>query len=97
MGNLIGQAGLLQGCNGVAAAYDGDSTVLGSLSNSLGNSQSTICKSIKLEYAHRTIPDNGLGTSKSLAVELRGLRAAVQSLPIIRNLVYIYDLNIGIW
>ena len=96
MRDLVRQARLLEGCNGVAAADDGDSAVFRSLGDSLSNSERAFCKSIKLEYAHRSVPDDRLSAFKSLRVLFRRLLAGIECLPAIRYFVDVNRLRVGI-
>ena len=96
MGNLVGQASLLQSCYGVTTANDGNSAFVRCFSNSLSHSQGAFSESVEFEYAHRTIPNNRLSAFESLNVFFGSLNAGVKSLPAIGNFVHVNSLSLGI-
>ena len=96
MGNLVGEAGLFEGCNGVAAANDGDSAFVRGFSHSFSHSQRAFSKSVEFEYAHRTVPNNRLSAFEGFNVFCGSLFAGVECLPAIGNFVHVYHLRVGI-
>ena len=93
VGDGICKAQLLASCCGVAAADDGDR--LG-VSQSLCYGDGTLCEGGVLKYAHRTVPDNGLGSLSGISEENAGLLADIQTHHISGDLIGVNDLNIDV-
>ena len=96
MGNLVGEASLLEGCYGVTTANDGDSAFVRCFGNSFSHSQGAFSESVEFEYAHRTVPNNRLSAFEGFHVFFGGLHARVECLPAIGNFVHVNGLGVGI-
>ena len=93
MGHLVSIAQLLHSRSRVAAADDGDG---GGLAESLGHSLGAHSKGGELKHAHGAVPDNGTGGSYSVAVQLHGFGANVQTLPAGGDLTGLDYLAVGV-
>ena len=76
-GHLVSELELVDSCNAVTAADDGISFFVGT--NGQSNLLCALCESVHLEYAHRAIPEDGLGFGDGLGVELARLGSDVQA------------------
>ena len=76
VGDAVCEAELFASCCGVTAAYDGDCF---GFSESFCYSDGTLCESGVFEYAHRSVPNNGLCVLDSVSKESSGLFADVET------------------
>src|SRR5262245_24866625 len=79
MRDPIGDAGLVDGGNGIAAADDRGAFYLG---DGASNRVRATRESGNLEDTHGTVPDNGLGILDHARVQRNRLRADVETHPI---------------
>lgn len=69
--NLIGQAELVDTSNGIAATDERECALFGCFCNGFCDCFRTACEIIELEYARRTVPQDGLRTLMASANALR--------------------------
>src|SRR5882762_9634530 len=81
MGNFVGEAGLMNGCDGIAAADDRSGAGACSGSDSPGNLERAFRECGQLEYAHGTVPDDGFCGGNFLAIGFDGLGTDIQAHP----------------
>src|SRR6266403_1056501 len=81
MGNFVREAGLMNGCNGVAASDNGSSAGTCGGSDGFGNLERAFRESGHLEYAHGTVPDDGFCGGNFLAIGFDGLGTDIQAHP----------------
>ena len=95
MGHLVREAQLVNSCRTVAAA---DDRCCRCLSQRFSYCNRTFCQDRILEYAHRSVPDNGLGRLHCICIQLGRLRTDIQTFFVSRNLVSVnyFYLNLGI-
>ena len=96
MGHLGGEAGLLDGGDGVTTANDGDAALAGELGEGGGNSVGALGEGVELEDTHGAVPDDGLAVSEASLELSDGLRSDIKTHPALRDLVNINDLSRGI-
>src|SRR6267378_623693 len=85
MGDLVGNTGLLDGGNRIAASDDGSSTGARGSGDRFGDLERTFCERGHFEYAHRAVPHDGFCACNFLAVGFDGLRANIQAHPAVRS------------
>src|SRR6266403_938665 len=81
MGDVVREAGPMNGCDGVAASDDGSSAGAGGGSDGFGDLDRAFCERGHLEYAHGAVPDDGFCARNFLAVGFDAFRANVQAHP----------------
>src|SRR6267378_686290 len=81
MGDFVREAGLMNGCDGVAAADYGSSAGAGGGSDGFGDLDRAFRESGHLEYAHGTVPDDGFCGGNFLAIGFDGLGTDIQAHP----------------
>ena len=77
-GDLVPVAALVDGLDGVAPAYDGDSRAL---RDRLGDGKGTLAGALDLKNSHGAVPQNGSGIDDFLRVDIRGLGVLCPPLP----------------
>src|SRR6478736_5006212 len=81
MADFVDDFGLLGGRCRVAATDDGDGSGLGGLDDGRGYCLGACGEGFELEYADRSVPDDGLGLLDRCSEELARLGTAVEPLP----------------
>src|SRR5258708_2539635 len=79
--DLVRDAGLMDGGDGVTAANDGGGAVAGGGGDSFGHFESAFGKGGHFEYAHRAIPNDGFGGGNFLAIGVDGFGTDVEPHP----------------
>src|SRR5260370_32255131 len=79
--NLIRNAALMDGGDGVTATDNGGSASAGGSGDSLSYFERAFCKRGHFEYAHGAIPDDGFGGGNFLAIGFDGLGPDVEAHP----------------
>src|SRR5882724_8826323 len=85
MGDFVREAGLMNGCDGVATTDNGSGAAGGGRRYGFGNFQSAIGESGPFENAHRPVPDNSFRPGNFLAIGFDGLGTDVQPHPAVRS------------
>mmetsp|Transcript_22929 Transcript_22929/g.52931 ORF Transcript_22929/g.52931 Transcript_22929/m.52931 type:complete len:205 (+) Transcript_22929:430-1044(+) len=83
--HLLGEAGLLDGRDRIAAADDGAAAGTRELGERVSNIERALGESLELEYAHRAVPDDGLAVGELLLDHLGRLGAVVEPHPALWN------------
>src|SRR5712664_2687747 len=81
MGDFVREAGVMNGCDGVAASNDGSSAGACGSSDAFGNLERTFRESGHLEYAHGAVPDDGFCGGNFLTIGFDGFGTDIQAHP----------------
>src|SRR6266852_3259979 len=76
--NLVRDAGLMDRGDGVTATDDGSGAAAGGGGDGFGHFERALRESGHFEYAHGTVPDDGLGGSNFLAIGVDGLGTDIE-------------------
>lgn len=79
--------------SGITTTDDDDLARLSSLNSSIKNSLGAVSEGVELEDTWGTVPDDSLGLSDSLLVELDGLLGAVKTHPAVGDTLRVNDLS----
>src|SRR6267378_1338454 len=96
MGDFVREAGLVNGCDGVAAADYGSSAGADGGSDGFGDLDRAFRESGHLECAHGTVPDDGFCGGNFLAIGFDGLGTDIQAHPAVGCGGYGDDLRGGV-
>src|SRR5882724_2338813 len=81
MRDFVREAGVMNGCDGVAAADNGSSAGAGGGSDGFGDLERAFRERGHFEYAHGTVPDNGFCSGNFLTIGFDGFGTDVQAHP----------------
>lgn len=79
MAQLVLNTVLGSDCSGVTTTDDDDGTLLGGIDNGVESVLGTLGERLQLEDARRTVPEDGLGLSDGLLVQLNTLLTDIQT------------------
>src|SRR6267142_5343847 len=96
MGNLVGNTGLVNGGNGIAASDDRNGAAASGRGDRFGDFERAFCERGHFEYAHWAVPHDGFCPCNFLAVGFDGLRANIQAHPAVRSSGNRNDLRRGV-
>ena len=94
MGHLRSETALVHSCNGVAAADDGDAAVSLDFRHSAADTEGTLVEFFHFKHAHRTVPDDRLGSFDGVGVEFNRLGTDIKTHPAFGD-VLTNDLGVG--
>lgn len=93
MAQLVLNTVLGSNSSGITTTDDDDLARLSSLNSSIKNSLGAVSEGVELEDTWGTVPDDSLGLSDSLLVELDGLLGAVKTHPAVGDTLGVNDLS----